>query len=292
MTNRKMAFISGIVVFISAIIFLGGILLLSAQNIFFSNKYIVYFKFSDVVGLRDRSPVYMRGYRIGWTKDVYFDLDSVRVRIDIKNKFKVPIDSKIEITTLNLIGEKAISITPGTSNTFLKPREIMTGENKDIMILTRKILLDLRDKIKEGELDDKIRQVGTAIDSFRLLVNNMTSTVKKIDIGMISRQIKNVGNAGSQLQEFLIAAQEDTRKFSDESSETMDHLNRTLDQIKKISLEVQTIAQKINNGQGSAAELLNNKKFIESINQTLLDLNEFLADIKKNPKKYVRFSIF
>lgn len=296
MDYKKMSYISGVIVFFAIIIFFCGILWLSGQQIIFSNKYIVYFKFEDVVGLRDRSPVFMRGYRIGWTKDVFFEDDGVRVRVDIENKFKIPTDSKIEINTLNLMGEKAITIAPGDSKQFIEPRTIVKGDNNDLMAIVKNLLLDVKKRVEKGELDKHIKNLGSSISSFKKLVNNLNAKLDKLDMALINRQIKHVGSAGRELKDFIAT---DTRALTADARETiktfngsLKKLDDTLDELKGVSKELKAIATKINEGKGTAGKLLNDRELLNRINTTIAKLNEFLADIKKNPKKYVRFSIF
>jgi len=63
-------------------------------------------------------------------------------------------------------------------------------------------------------------------------------------------------------------------------------------QVFVLSTEVQEIATKINKGEGSAGEFINNKEYIESLNKTIKEFSVLIEDIKKNPKKYVNVSIF
>lgn len=299
MNYKKMSFISGVIVFLAIVTFFSSILWLSGKNILFSQKYIVYFKFKDVVGLRDRSAVFMRGYRIGWTKDVYFEDDGVKIRIDIKDKFQIPKDSKIEINTLNFIGEKAVTITPGKSEEAIQPYEIVWGTNKDIMILAKKILLATKEKIEEGEFNKQLEDVSQSVTAFRDFLNTINKQVKKIDMDMYHRQIKNVGQASEKLSEFLASAKDDTRQFSADSNvsmkklnQTMEKLDKTLEELAGASKEIKEITAKINSGQGTAGKLLNDQETIDRLNRTIGEFNQFLSDIKKHPKKYVKFSIF
>lgn len=146
--------------------------------------------------------------------------------------------------------------------------------------------------MESGVLETKLKEVSKAVEDFRTLMHGMTRTVKKIDLDMVNRQIKTIGEAGRDLKAFLTTAGEDTHQFATESSESLKRLNRTLAELSGTSAEIQDIARKINRGQGTAGELITDKEFLEKINRMLAGLNEFLADIKKHPKKYVRFSIF
>jgi phospholipid/cholesterol/gamma-HCH transport system substrate-binding protein len=54
------------------------------------------------------------------------------------------------------------------------------------------------------------------------------------------------------------------------------------------------VAAKLNEGEGSASKLLNDKQLYENLNQASTELRNLLADIRKDPRKYlsVRVSIF
>ena len=136
MDYKKMSYISGVIIFFSFLILMMSIIWLAEKRIFFTRDYIVYVKFDDVVGLRDHSQVFMRGYRIGWTKGVKFLKDGVLVRVDVNKKYDVPTDSRWEINTLNFMGEKAITVQPGKKDLFLQPGAEVPGYNRDLISVT------------------------------------------------------------------------------------------------------------------------------------------------------------
>lgn len=140
MDYKKMSYVSGIVIFFSMVTLLLAVIGLAEKRIFFTKDYVVFMKFADVIGLQDQSKVFMRGYRIGTTKEVQFKEDGVIVRVDINKKYRIPVDSKIEINTITLLGEKAITIFPGTSDKCFKPGDQLIGQNKDIMVQMKNIL--------------------------------------------------------------------------------------------------------------------------------------------------------
>ncbi len=299
MNYKKMSFISGIIIFFALIFFLISIIWLSGRNMFLSNDYVLYFEFSDVAGIRDNSPVFMRGYKIGSTKTVQFKKDSIQIQVNIKKKFQIPDDSNVEINTLNVLGEKAITINPGSSDSFLKPLSVIQGQNKDIMILVKDTIGQIRQKIDEGLLENEIERVSKSIDSFNALVQNVNKRVDKLDVAMYNKQIEEVGMAGKHMTDFLTAAQQDLQKISVKSNSSFEKLDlailqshTTLQRLSDLVSEINRITGDINMGKGTVGELLYNKEYIENLNKTLLKLEEFLDDIKKNPKKYVKFSIF
>ena len=125
MTDKKMVFISGLIVFIAGILFLFGVLWLSGNQLFFSGEYKLYVLFDDAVGLTDQAPVFMRGYKIGSTKEVSLEKKTILVTMTVNKKIRIPSDSNFEINTLNFLGEKGIMIFPGDSDRFLEPNDTL-----------------------------------------------------------------------------------------------------------------------------------------------------------------------
>lgn len=285
MNYKKMSFISGIVIFFSFVITLLAIVGLAEKRIFFTRDYIIYAKFSDVVGLQDHAKVYMRGYRIGWTKDIEFHDDGVVVRIDINKKFQVPKDSKFELNLVSMLGEKAITIYPGNSPDFLQQDDMVTGENKDLMIEAKKMLGDIRAGINEGELDTTIRKITESINYLHATLRKANSEMAKVNVDVYSTQIQEIGNAGKSLN-LMITENSDSLKTG------IIKFNLAMTKISSLAEEMNRIAATINQGQGSAGEFVNNKEYIQNLNTTIADLDTLINDFKENPKKYIDLSIF
>lgn len=72
---------------------------------------------------------------------------------------------------------------------------------------------------------------------------------------------------------------------------TDDALYKRLD---SVSARLDTVLQNLNDGQGTAGQLLHDKQLYENMNQTITEMRALLAEIKKDPKKYlnVKVSIF
>ncbi len=299
MSDKNTGFVPGLITFLAFIIFFGGILWLSGRSIILSEDYRYFFDFPDVVGLHDKAPVYLRGYQVGWTKNVKFREDVVRVTVDIKREFKIPEDSSVDITTLNFIGEKAITIKPGKSKTPLKPGAVISGENKDIMTMAQDILFTAKKKVEKSDLNQLIQSVTDSTSLVLDVFKKMKAQMGKLDVESYNKQIERLGQASLELKDFMTSVKQDTSQLSLNGRESMnkfkkslDRIDKTLGQISELSSEVKTLTQSLNSGEGTLGELVRNKEFFINLNHTLDKLNAFLADIKKNPKKYVKFSIF
>ncbi len=288
MASKTNGFIPGVIVFVALVIFFGTILGLTGKNILISRNYRIYFEFPDISGLRNQGAVALRGFQVGKVKDVTFSKDSVVVAVDINRKFRVPLDSKIEIITLNFIGEKAVSITPGTSAEVLKPGGVLKGANKDIVAQAANILAAMKMRIEGGDLDKVVQKATDSIDKMLKVVKTMHDKVQKIDIDLYNRRVDDIGLASRQLKDFLVATQEEVQKIEHETIKSTGKFNETLEKVDQALKQLEDLSAEIN----GTAQKINRTDLFGNLNKTIAEMQAFLADIKKNPKKYVRFSIF
>lgn len=63
-------------------------------------------------------------------------------------------------------------------------------------------------------------------------------------------------------------------------------------QIKNMSTRLDGVISKLENGHGSAGKLINDEKLYNNMNKFFEDADALVLDVKQNPKKYVRISIF
>jgi phospholipid/cholesterol/gamma-HCH transport system substrate-binding protein len=64
--------------------------------------------------------------------------------------------------------------------------------------------------------------------------------------------------------------------------------------IDGMTARLDTVLQQLNDGQGTAGQLLHDKQLYENMNGTVSEMRALIAEIKKDPKKYlnVKVSIF
>jgi len=100
--------------------------------------------------------------------------------------------------------------------------------------------------------------------------NSLTATTQNIE-GVSDRLNRGEGTAGKLLT--------DTQLY--------DRLNRMADRLD-------TLTTRLNEGEGTAGQLLRDKQLYENMTQAVGELRNFIADVRKDPKKYlnVKVSIF
>ncbi len=95
---------------------------------FGDDTYPVYARFQSVSGLKPGAFVEMAGVQIGQVESITLDQDEKVALVKIKIKKGVVLEEDViaSVTTAGLIGDKYINITPGGSDQFLKPGDMIT----------------------------------------------------------------------------------------------------------------------------------------------------------------------
>lgn len=121
MNSKKLEFIVGL--FLAAGIIAAIILALKVAGLNLSNSnseyYTVHAKFSNIGGLKVRSPVKLGGVVIGQVTNIYIDPKSLQPIVDLKIDKKyneLGRDSTFSILTSGLLGEQYLGIKPDFSS--------------------------------------------------------------------------------------------------------------------------------------------------------------------------------
>lgn len=70
------------------------------------------------------------------------------------------------------------------------------------------------------------------------------------------------------------------------------NLKGTIANASEVMNDFSLIVEKINNGEGSLGQLLNNDTLYRNLEVAADDLDKLLIDMRLNPERYVHFSIF
>ncbi|MBI3314798.1 MAG: MCE family protein [Candidatus Omnitrophica bacterium] len=118
-------------------------------------------------GLKEAAPVRLAGVEAGLVKKMEVftdDNDNKRTKVSvtmwIKQGVEIPVDSKVTINQLGLLGEKYVEIMPGTSTEFFKDGAVIVGHDPVPMEKLSERVNALTDKL-ETTIDNINKGQGT-----------------------------------------------------------------------------------------------------------------------------------
>jgi len=295
MKYNKLSII-GLVVFLSVCVFFYGIRFLQDES-FQKSNFAFNVVFNDLQGLDISDDVRMLGKRIGRVTGTKIIGEKIAVELTIDNSFafKIPIDSKIEITQTDIMGSKFISIYPGKDNDkFILDNETIAGKNAEVASLTKDIG-DVANRLNQtfgSEQKEQIVNTISNIESATQQLEEFISLNKDIisnnDKQSLSNIISNIDDISENLNNLLDGEKNKLSNSINNFNSFMEKMPSISTEIDEILIDINSVVKNLNSGEGSLSKLLNNDELYDNINGLVLDARSILDDVKNNPAKYLR----
>lgn len=130
--------------------------------------------------------------------------------------------------------------------------------------------------------------LNTTIENMAVITSTLANTNGEIkalvsNLSTVSDQLANA-NIGGTMTEANAAVQNTNQLITD--------LKLTADNANKSLASMNEILQKVDNGDGAISKLLNNPQIYNNLEETSRHLALLLQDVRLNPKRYVRLSVF
>lgn len=309
-------FIIGVVVVVAIALLYIGINFLKGINLFARQKrfYAVY---ENVAGLVPSNAVVLNGYKIGTVSNVQMSKTKsgklvVEVVVNDAN-LNVPADTKLEIFDADLFGGKAIQIVLGDSSVMAENRDTLSGF----------VSLGLTESIKQElePLKQKTSDLFISIDSILSGLNAVfaSNSVKGLPVifESLKTSLHNVESTTEQLNTLLAnsnpkindilsnvnAISANIKNNNEKLSNVISNASAITDTLAKVQLastmlkvdkalgDFEIIMGKINSGQGTIGQLVNNDSLHNQLTQASRSLDLLLDDMRVHPKRYLSFSL-
>jgi len=314
--KRYKQILIGLTFIIALVLFIWGYNFLKGKNLF--NKQIVYYaQYQDVSGLTIANPVLINGVRVGQVSRVELNPDmsgNVIVMITINKYFPIPDNTVAIIFSADLMGSKAINLKLGNSetlalsgdtllaNTEASLKEAVSAQVQPIKIKAEKLLSSIDSlvvAIHTVFTESAVDNLTESFNDIRKTFSNLQNASSNIDTLVTSQSnriasiLLNVDSVTYTLKQNRAGIQNmitNLDQFSDSLAQV--DITSTVDQANKSLSQLHFLLQQINDGKGSLGMLMHNDTLYIEVNKSAEELNKLLKDIRENPKRYVKFSLF
>lgn len=277
MGRRGLEFKVGLFVILALLLLLLGSLWLGGYRTG-RGGYSVKVLFTDVGGLRVGDPVHIAGVEKGKVRGLELKEQVVEVILWLDSDVKLSSDCRIFIRDIAMIsGTKFVRVDPGTSGTPLDLSKPISGISPpDFSISDLQSVASHLSGILDRVAND--------------LVSEETVRSLKETIQNTNRLTRDLRKITSQSRADLIQGLKDLRAASERLNELLssEELSNTLASLRVISERLEKVSQ----GKGTLGRLMNDEELYGELRETTRALRELVEDIKANPKRYVKFSIF
>ena len=292
----------GIVITIALVIIFLAVMFAGNIEKLFSPQTMLYAMTGDVKGLREGSPVWFSGVEIGSVKSIEFtSQQKVRVGMSIASASLTYLksDSKANILTLGLLGDKYVEITPGSKEAKgLKAGDTIAGETQieiqDVVQASESsiakisqfvsMLEEILMKIDQGQgTVTKFIKDPAVYDSLKKTLDELATLVRKMESGkgMMGRLLND-----ESLYVNLSSSVEDVKLFADSLKKSEGTLNKLIqdpslyDRFQRASSSLDTFTQKLLTSKGTMNRLIEDESLYENVDSASRRLNTLLGRIE------------
>ena len=245
----------------------------------------------------------INGLVVGKVKSIRF-LDflvgEIVVEAELQRDVKLNDGCAASIVNSDILGSKAIKIELGASRQLLKSGDTLrTGFElsitEEISARTAPLLakMDTLFFVFSGQrMQNIIKKVDTTLHVFQTLGLGMDKVIidNNSRFNTIIRHIEsisaNLDSNNYKIKNILT----NLNVFSDSLARLQ--VGKTLRQTDRALAGLEQSLDKINRGEGTLGLLFNDDKLYNQLKKASEDLDVLVNDIKKNPKRYVHFSVF
>lgn len=307
---------TGLLTLVTLAAFIWGYNFIIGRSVFKSQR-IFYAQYENVAGLMTANSVTINGLQVGQVDKMYFHPHKpgqVVVEILMSNKVPVPVNSIARIYSSDLLGTRGIMILQGDSPTLAVDGDSLISETQ----------LSLKDELNDM-VEPIMKKTGDLMTSFDTILASLNDVFNKetrdnliSTVTSLKNTIQNLEHA-TQTVDTLVESQKNrlsiiianVESISENLKNNNQNLNRiignvallsdslaqvdisgTMNKVNSAVAGLNSIVQKIEKGEGSLGQLVNNEKVYNELESASQGLNLLLEDMRLNPGRYVHFSVF
>lgn len=268
-----------------------------------ASGYPLYARFPWGAGLKPGQPILLAGVTAGSVADVEYDpKGTVRVTLRMSKNFHVPKGSVASSIPLGFFGDRAIAIEPiiGVTEMTIEGDSLIvskSGATTDEVIATGdSIAKDVRGitlPLKQQLIDSGgVRDIAEILRSTSALTKQLNGVIIAQNVQLtaamtsVNRSLKALERTAGALDSLRVdsltrnagRASANVAAITDSLRRTMQTLNATLAHLER--------------GDGTAGKLLTDSLLYNDVRRLVTRLDSVTADFKRDPRKYIKFSVF
>ena len=258
--------------------------------------YLLHSRFQWGAGIKQGAPVWLVGVTVGAVDKVELDpRGTLVITYRIQKEHRVPLGSVATIVPNGFFGDMAVALSPPA------PNELSYSPGDTIPV-----------GIPSAGLQALLQRADTLTGSISVMVGDLRTQL--VDSG----GIREMRRAAQTLQRLLVTINDVAITQNRELTSTMvalrsrinavdsariDSTMRSMQQasnsLQKFSGELQTasarfnaLLTKVDSGDGTMAKLINDPGLYNDLRRITTRIDSLVLDLMKNPRKYLKFSVF
>jgi len=255
--------------------------------------------FPQTGGLSSSDEVQVNGLRKGSVQSVALVSDHVAVDLALTSDVTLTTDSRVAVRNVGLMGEKVIAVDLHASGTPYTAKDTIPGIYEKGIPEVMAGMTGTIDAI--SDLAAQLKSLADAMDKNGNLTQTLTNlhdTSEQLKATVVENRaqlrltIANLNSASRTAKALTTDREPQLRNKLESFERSAAGLERLTIRLDSLRTSLQSVAGKVDHGDGTLGRLVNDPKLYDEAKQTVAELKALIADIKANPKKYVNVKVF
>jgi len=261
--------------------------------------------YENVEGLNPATPIYIKGFKAGSVMGIKYNRQKeiYDIRLNVIGDFDIPVDSRTEIYSSDILGGKSMRILLGSSSEMAVSGDTLGGSfQPDLLSSLMQDMAPLGGKLNTliSNLDDAVNNINKVLDEEnRENIAALISNLRKSS-GDLEKAMGSIGTKSPEITGIIT----DFKEISGTLKVSAAKLDSTLTNTREITAELneaelretvaslRSLAEKLQDPDGSIGKMMTTDTLHNSINTLVRDLDSLINKVKENPKKNLKISVF
>ncbi len=288
----------GLVVFLACVIVVLGLMWVKGIR-FDQTRFEYSVIFPNVGALEVGDPVSVSGVPKGKVEKIELYEGDVLVGFNLTTDVILKKDAKFTVMNVGLMGERFVAVETGHSDTLLdlsRPvrgyydtgiPEVM-GRMGEMIALVKKLAESLQSVVgTESSRESMIETINNLRE-----ITHRTNQLLDRNEDRFDQTMKDLSYTSSELKKMVADNKDELENAVDNFSSASENLNNITTTLDSLSTSLKSLTFKLESGEGTIGQLLNDTTLYQEIKKTTQSVDSLISDIKKHPKRYLKFSVF
>lgn len=266
--------------------------------------YIIYVDFKNSAGIEKRTKVRIAGVEAGTIEEITLADGRARLTLRIHQSVNLYSDASAAVKSTGLLGDKYLELQIGSRQPLLKGGDTImkveeVTEIDDLIKKVTELASDLDETFKDKEMRDSLKE---SVRNLRDITANLKETINTSDV-KFQRILDRIDSLTASLDDIikinrapLTNAIADIGSFADSlksegktlvanlngaSADLRDLVKQSRPDIESITNTVNSIAKKVERGEGTLGKLVADEKLYASLTNTIDGLGGAVAGLQR-----------
>ncbi len=263
--------------------------------------FVVKAHFANVTGLEVGDPVTVSGLKIGRIRKMQLEREGVAVLLWLNGEVPLSRDTHASIRSIGMIGEKYIALSPGSAVETLQEGDVILGDYVTDLADAGDSLSELMDKATT-----LMSKLTVALDTafshqeqkaVAATLGNVERLTRRTDdlMAQNSRHLRDTIAQLDSLTKGVNRFWQNHHASFDSASQNIAastaRLPATIAKLDSAATSTRNLLHALETQQGALGKAIYDEELYNKANKTVDEVQALLEDIKKNPSKYLQFSV-